>query len=122
MLRSNGVVMPMLRRGDFSIAQDIFRSIGGRRHDFQIRADFINFFNLLNHDWGVGQRPVGPVLTGNGVGLLTNPGVDAQGVPNYRLAVVNNQLITRSFQTSTSTSAVNTDVYQFMLSLRYTFN
>ncbi len=118
----NGVVLPMLRRADFSISQDIFRSIGGRRHDFQIRADFINFFNLLNHDWGVGQRPVASVGIGNGVQVLTNPGADAQGRPNYRLAVVNNQLITRSFQTSTSTSAANTDVYQFMLSLRYTFN
>ena len=40
----------------------------------------------------------------------------------YRLAVVNNQLINQSFQTSTSLSANNSDVYQVMFSFRYTFN
>ena len=34
------------------------------------------------------------------------------------LAVVNNELITKTFQTSATTS----DVYQLMLSLRYSFN
>ena len=54
----------------------------------------------------------------NQVQLLTNPGIDAQGRATYRLALANNQLIRESFQTSSGTS----DVYQFMISLRYSFN
>ena len=53
--------------------------------------------------------------------LLTAQGVDAQGRATYRLAVVNNQLIANSYQTSTSTATSNSDVYQFLVSLRYTF-
>jgi hypothetical protein len=65
-----------------------------------------------------------PVTQGNGAQLLTNPGVDALGRPTYRLAVANGQLVTKSFQPNTnlSTAALPGDVYQFMLSFRYTFN
>ena len=111
-------VMPMLRRADLSIVQDVFHNVGGKRNGFQIRADIFNFFNLLNSKWGVGYKPVAAVNTNNQVQILTNPGVDAQGRATYRLATVNNQLVTKSFQTSAFTS----DVYQFMISLRYSFN
>jgi hypothetical protein len=114
----NGAVMPMFRSADLSISQDIFRNIGGQRNGFQIRADFINFFNLLNNKWGVSQRPVAPVNTNNQLQILTNPAVDAAGRATYRLALVNNELIRNTYQTSATTS----DVYQFMLSLRYSFN
>ena len=50
--------------------------------------------------------------------ILTSPGVDAQGRLTYRMQVVNNQLLTKSFE---KTSAL-ADVYQFMLSFRYSFN
>jgi Carboxypeptidase regulatory-like domain len=116
--RRNGVVMPMLRRADLSVMQDLFRNFGGQRNAFQIRADFFNFANLLNHGWGVGQRPIASVNTNNQLQILTNPGVDAQGRTTYRLALVNNELITKTWQTSATTS----DVYQFMISLRYSFN
>ena len=43
---------------DLSVTQDIFNDIGGKRHAFQFRVDFLNFGNLLNSDWGVGQRLV----------------------------------------------------------------
>ncbi|MBF8300163.1 MAG: hypothetical protein HW394_533, partial [Acidobacteria bacterium] len=114
----NAVALPMLRRADLSIMQDVFRNVAGQRNAFQIRADFFNFGNLLNSNWGVGMRPVAALNNNNQVQILTNPGVDAQGRANYRLALVNNELITKSFQTSATTS----DVYQFMISLRYSFN
>ncbi|OFW02448.1 MAG: hypothetical protein A3I61_13150 [Acidobacteria bacterium RIFCSPLOWO2_02_FULL_68_18] len=114
----NGVVLPMLRRADLSIVQGVFRNVAGKRNAFQVRADFFNFGNLLNGDWGVGWRPVAAVNNSNQVQLLTNPGIDAQGRATYRLALANNQLIRESFQTSSGTS----DVYQFMISLRYSFN
>ena len=40
------------------MAQDLFATLKGRRHTFQFRMDFVNFGNLLNSDWGVGQRLV----------------------------------------------------------------
>ena len=46
------------------------------------------------------------------------PAVDAQNRVNYRMAVVNNELLKSSFETGTAVS----DVYQFLLSFRYTFN
>jgi hypothetical protein len=123
----NAAVLPMLRRADLTITQEIFRNVAGRRNGFEIRADFLNFGNFLNSKWGVGWRPVAAVNSSNQVQILTNPGVDVQGRPNYRLAVVSNQLISRSFERSANTRTEasqngGTDVYQFMLSVRYSFN
>ena len=61
--------------------------------------------------WGVGQR-----LVRNNI--LTSPAADANGALSYTMQVVNNQLLTKSFE---STSGI-LDVYQFMVSFRYSFN
>jgi hypothetical protein len=106
----NGVFLPMVKRMDLSLTQDLFHSISGRRHAGQIRFDVTNFGNLLNHNWGVGRR-----LIRNQV--LTNGGADAQGRATYRMVIVNNEMLTRSYETTTFPS----DVYQFMISFRYTF-
>ena len=113
-----GVWYPMVKRMDLAITQDVFRNIGGKRNAGQFRVDFTNFGNLLNSNWGVSQRLVAPVTQANGAQILTNPAADAQGRATYRLALVNNQLITKSFQTNSNLG----DVYQFMLSFRYSFN
>jgi len=103
--------MPMVWRLDFVVAQDLFRDMGGRRHALQLRADFLNFGNLLNSDWGVGQR-----LISNSP--LTNPAADSQGRATYRMRVINNQLMTKSLETTTFL----TDVYRIQFSLKYSFN
>jgi hypothetical protein len=114
-----GLFLPTFRRMDLSLVQDIFGSVGGRRHAGQVRLDITNFGNLLNSDWGVAKRPLSVGITqANGIQILNSAGADAQGRLAYRLATVNNQLITNSFQSSTFTS----DVYQILLSFRYTFN
>jgi hypothetical protein len=110
--------MPMFNRADLSITQDIFHNISGQRNAFQIRFDIFNIGNLLNSDWGVSWQQVASTNTNNQTQILTNPGVDAQGRANYRLATVNNQLVTKSH----SRAAFTSDVYQWMLSLRYSFN
>jgi Carboxypeptidase regulatory-like domain len=107
----NGVIYPMVFRLDFSVAQDLFKNLGGAKHSLQFRADFLNFSNLLNHDWGVGQRLVNAQP-------LTNASVDAQGRAAYNLRVVNNQLMSKTWETTASL----TDVYQVQFSLRYSFN
>ena len=105
------VFLPRVTRMDLSVSQDIFKQLGGTRHRLQIRADLINFGNMLNSDWGVSQR-----LVNNSP--LTNPGVDSQGRLTYRMRVVNSQLMNTSLQ---QTADLN-DVYKVMISLRYFFN
>ncbi len=114
----DGAVMPIFQSMDLSITQDLFSRLGSRRHALQVRLDIQNFGNMLNHNWGVSQRPVASLNTNQQLQILTTPTVDAQGRATYRLATVNNALITKTFQSSATTG----DVYQWMLSLRYTFN
>jgi len=107
----NAVFLPVVNRVDFSLIQDVFGKVGGRRHAGQIRLDITNFGNLLNHNWGVGTRLVNNLI-------LTNPAADpVTGALTYRLQTSGGQLITNARQTS----AGITDVYVAMLSFRYTF-
>jgi hypothetical protein len=111
-----GVFFPMVNRVDLSITQDLFHSIGGARHSGQIRLDITNFGNLLNHNWGVGQR-----LVNNAILSVANPPADASGALIYTYnpaTVLNGNLLTTPLQTS---AGIN-DVYVMMLSFRYGFN
>jgi hypothetical protein len=113
----NGVYLPLVFRADLSIAQDLFKAIGGKRNGLQFRVDFLNFSNLLNHNWGVGQRLVNPQPLIVPSSIQGGP-ADAQGRAQYRLRVVNNQLMTTSLQPTTLID----DVYRIQFSFRYTFN
>ena len=101
----------MVKRMDFSVVQDVFKSIRGARHGGQIRLDVTNFGNLLNSDWGVSQR-----IRQNQI--LTTAAVDTAGRLTYRMALQNNDLFTQPLQTNAGIA----DVYVMMLSFRYTFN
>lgn len=109
--------LPLVHRLDFTVAQDLFTSLAGRRHSLQFRTDFINFGNLLNKNWGVSQRLISnsplvvPTAAQGGV-------VDAQGRAQYRLRVVNNELMSRSYE---QTADLN-DVWRIQFMIRYTFN
>lgn len=107
------VFLPFVRRLDLAVAQDLFTNVGGKRHQLQFRVDALNFGNLLNSDWGVGQRLVSntPLVTGF-------PVVDSQGRAQYRMRVISGQLMTKSLQQTAGLG----DVYRLQFSLRYTFN
>ena len=115
-----GVFLPMLFRTDLSIAQSLLRDIGGKRNELQFRVDVLNFLNLLNSDWGVGERLISTTFATPPVTAspLTSAGADAQGRLLYRLRVVNNELLSRSLE---PTSGIN-DVYRIQFSFRYNFN
>ncbi len=106
------VWLPMVRRLDFSVGQEIFANLAGR-NAFQVRLDIQNFGNLLNKNWGVSQRIV----------LSTQPlsaqGADATGRAQYRLRTLTTggDLITKPLESTASLS----DVYRMQLSLRYRF-
>jgi hypothetical protein len=113
----NAVFLPMVHRTDLSISQDLFHSLAGRRHSGQVRLDITNFGNLLNHNWGVGQRLVNSQI-------LTNPTADASGKLTYNLQNISGNLITTPLQTTANISSIASspsDVYIMMLSFRYTF-
>jgi carboxypeptidase family protein len=108
----NAAFMPLVKRMDLSVTQDVFHTIAGSRHAFAVRVDILNFGNLLNHNWGVGQHVVS-------TSPLTNPSADANGALQYRLRVFNGALMDHSYDPG-STTALD-DVYKFMVTLRYTF-
>ena len=107
----NAVMVPLVNRVDLSITQQVFHSIAGKKHTGEIRLDITNFGNLVNHNWGVGQR-----LINNQI--LTNPSTDAQGRLTYNMQTFNGQLLTTPWQTTAGIA----DVYVMMLSFRYLFN
>jgi hypothetical protein len=105
----NGVLLPMVWRMDFAVAQDLFKNLGNGRHSLQFRMDMLNFSNFLNHDWGVGQRLVGSTTTPPfSSQALVSQGADAQGRALYRLRVINNQLLSQSLEST----AFEQDVYR----------
>ncbi|MDP1569518.1 MAG: carboxypeptidase regulatory-like domain-containing protein [Vicinamibacterales bacterium] len=110
------VFLPMVTRIDLSVSQDLFANIAGRRNSLQLRLDVLNFGNLLNSEWGVAQRLVNaqPLIVPT---TAQGGAADAQGRAQYRLRVVNNELMTKSLEKT----AFLTDVYRMMISLRYTF-
>jgi outer membrane receptor protein involved in Fe transport len=105
------VFLPFVKRIDLSVTQDLFTKIRGTRNAFQFRLDIANFGNMLNHDWGVSQRVIRNAI-------LTNPAADALGRATYRMVLVNGEFPTKSYESTVFSS----DVYSFMISLRYTFN
>ena len=104
--------LPLLHKMDLSLTQDVFKNIKGRRNAGQFRIDIQNVGNLLNSDWGVGQR----VIRNN---ILTTPVADANG--RLQLPHAGRQQPAGARRRSSRRAGL-LDVYQFMLSFRYSFN
>ena len=111
--KRGGVLLPLVKRLDFSLAQDLFTNIRGRRHSLQIRADILNAGNLLNSNWGVGQR----LISNQPLVVVSGAQADATGRMQYRLRTINGELMTKSLEST----AFLSDVYRFQLMLRYQF-
>ena len=110
----NAVFINMLHRFDLSIVQDIFVNVKGKRNTIQIRADILNFGNMLNDKWGVSERATNP-------SVLAFQSVVANE-PTYKLA-------TEKFADGTTGLIKNTfsknasvfDVWTAQLGIRYIF-
>jgi len=112
----NGGLLPYLHRLDLSVAQDFFVKIGGKKNSFQVRADILNFTNMLNKDWGVSQRATAPQL----LNFVSRDAVT--NVPTYRLAT--QRLVDGSTILARDTYQFNSsvfDVWSAQLGIRYTF-
>jgi len=111
----NGGLLPYLHRFDLSVAQDIFVKIGGKRNAFQIRADILNFGNMVDNKFGVSQRATAPQI-------LNFVSRDANNVPTFRLATQRladgTTILARdSYQYNSSVF----DVWSAQLGIRYIF-
>jgi len=113
----NGVEFPWLRRLDLTVVQELSIRVGknARKNTIQLRADILNFGNLLNNAWGVGNQ----TTTNN---PLTVSSIAADGTPSYRLATQvidgNTELLRDVFVKS-----INLDnVWQAQIGIRYIFN
>ena len=110
----NAVFINMLHRFDLSIVQDIYVNVKGKRNTIQIRADILNFGNMLNDKWGVSERATNP-------SVLAFQSVVANE-PTYKLA-------TEKFADGTTGLIKNTfsknasvfDVWTAQLGIRYIF-
>lgn len=113
----NGATLPMRWRTDVSLTQELFTNFAGARNGLQLRVDVLNFMNLVNSEWGVGQTFVNtqPLLIPSG-----NQGgpADAQDRMQYRLRNIGGELMTESFEPTANLG----DVYRIEFGLRYTFN
>jgi hypothetical protein len=106
----NAVFMPMVFRADFSLTQEVFTELFGKRNSLQFRMDILNFTNLLSSDWGLSQRFV-----------TTQPLINVAPVDGkvlYQLRAVNGKLIDHTFE---KTAGID-DVYRIQFGVRYTFN
>lgn len=112
----NGVLMPMIWRFDVSIVQEFFIQTGKNRNTLQLRADILNAGNLINKDWGIGNSIINSRP-------LTAAGVDATGVPMFRMQTTGSgtstKLLDKTYQKSAS---LTNDVYRIQLGIRYIFN
>ncbi|MBK8044125.1 MAG: carboxypeptidase regulatory-like domain-containing protein [Haliscomenobacter sp.] len=112
----NGAILPWFTDATFSIVQDFFVTAGGKRNTLQLRADFSNFLNLLNSDWGVTQS----VIQARPLSFVS---VGADGVPQYRMQTVTGsdgkpKLLDSTFQYNASLG----QVWQAQIGVRYIFN
>jgi hypothetical protein len=111
----NGGLLPYLHRLDLSVAQDFFVKIKGKKNSIQVRADILNFTNMIDKNWGVSQRATAPQL-------LNFVSRDANNVPTYRLTT--QRLTDGSTILARDSHQFNSsvfDVWSAQLGIRYTF-
>ncbi|MEO7660131.1 MAG: TonB-dependent receptor, partial [Pyrinomonadaceae bacterium] len=112
--------LPFTTNIDFNIAQDVFAKFGGMQHKFQFRMDILNFGNLLNKNWGVGERFVSnqPLITTSTSSTSTCRPAAATTTATYCLRLIGSDLINTSYQ---KTAGIG-DVYRIQFGVRYFFN
>ncbi len=112
----NGAIFPWLHSFDLSVTQEFFVKVGGKRNTIQLRADILNFGNLLNSEWGVGNR----IYTDQPISYRK---LSSTNEPIYRMATQldengNPILLKDTFTSSNSLS----DVWSAQFGIRYIFN
>jgi hypothetical protein len=95
---------------DFSTQLDLFTNIGKNRHTIQLRADIFNIGNMINSASGVSDFV-------NTFNPLQSAGLDAAGVPIFRMNRVNNSINYTTYRKGTGIG----DVWSAQFGIRYIF-
>ncbi|MEY4106273.1 MAG: hypothetical protein RL181_615, partial [Bacteroidota bacterium] len=111
---------PWLNRLDLTVVQEFHVKVGDKKNTLQLRADILNFGNMLNNAWGVGNS-----LTSGNFGQaspLTFVSAAADGTPTFRMntRVVDGKTILLDTPYVKTISIGN--VWQAQLGVRYIFN
>jgi hypothetical protein len=88
----NGALLPFRHRFDFTIMQELFANIGGKRNSLEFRVDILNVGNMLSSNWGLLKQTSVP-----NAALLVFNRIEANGQPSFRMAQVSGALPTTSF-------------------------
>ena len=105
-------MLPLLHKLDVSLTQNVFKDIKGKRNAGQFRIDIQNAGNMIDSE--LGCRPARDSQQ-----HPHDAGGRFAGRLSYRMQVVNSQLVTQALS---NPQTYFLDVYQFMLSFRYSFN
>jgi hypothetical protein len=122
----NGGYFPWLTRFDVTFIQEFFVKVGPKekRNTIQLRADILNFGNLLDNHAGVGYQST--ASTSSVSPFVSNPltvaSVDSNGTPTYRLATQNVDGQTVLLRDSFTKSITLDNVWQAQIGIRYIFN
>ena len=109
----NGAVYPWTHRFDLRIAQDFMIQAGGQRYKLQGYIDVLNFGNLLNSEWGVGDTDVQN-------NLMNFQGVDAGGNARFTINTIPG---TSEFPTTTYRPIYGlSQTWSAQIGLRLSFN
>lgn len=107
----NAVFLPIQFHSDLGVTQEVFTHGGVKRNTLSLRFDILNLDNLLNKNWGAGQRLVSSQP-------LIPQGADANGALLYRLRNIGTDLLPpATYQNTVGIS----DVWRMQLGVRYTF-
>lgn len=107
----NAIFLPVQFHSDLGVTQELFGAAGGKRNTLSLRFDILNLDNLINHNWGAGQR-----LVSNQP--LIPQGADANGALLYTLRNIGTDLLPPA--TYQNTIGIS-DVWRMQLGVRYTF-
>jgi hypothetical protein len=110
----NGGYAPWFTRLDFTVEQDVFMNVSGKKNTLRFRADVSNFGNLLNNKWGVGYSTTGQLMS-----LASGANT---GEPVYRLATQTINGVPSLVQDSFVKSINLDNVFSVQLGVRYIFN
>jgi hypothetical protein len=88
----NGALLPFRHRFDFTIMQELFANLGGKRNSLEFRLDILNVGNMIKSSWGLLQQ-----TSVANAALLTFNRIEANGQPSFRMATVSGALPTTSF-------------------------
>jgi hypothetical protein len=123
----NGAFAPWVNRLNFSLLQDFFVNLGGKRQTFQFSLNITNVLNMFNSSWGLVKNVQrSQILTfagyeqpnsaGNIGSTATTPTV-GRPVYSFNLDAANNPLTTSYLNSQTVGGR-----WQMQLGLRYIFN